>query len=247
VSGRPLALVLTCEHASPRVPPPFAGAIAPGHAWLRSHRGFDAGAPALARHLAHALRAPLVSARFTRLLVDPNRSPDNPAVFSRFTRGLPAAVRARLLARLHRPHWAAVTRRVLAATGRGRTCLHVAVHSFTPVLRGARRAVDVGLLFDPARPGERAFAARWRRALRASLPDLRVRDNQPYAGASDGLPTALRHTLDAGRYLGFELEINQRLVRGPAARWRAVQRGVAAALAAALAGAPRATRRARRQ
>lgn len=228
----PTRLVLSCEHASARVPAAWTSVLPARHAWCRSHRGVDAGALALARHLARALRAPLVAATFTRLLVDANRSPDNPEAFSRFTRALPEHARARLLATLHRPHWVAVTRRVLAALSDGAECVHVAVHSFTPVLRGERRAVDVGLLFDPARGRERALATAWRHALESALPGLRVRANQPYRGDTDGLPTALRHTLAPDRYRGFELEINQRLVRGAAARWHALRAAVAETLRA---------------
>ena len=44
-----------------------------------------------------------------------------------------------------------------AAVAARKQVLHVAVHSFTPVLHGERRNADVGLLYDPARPRERAF------------------------------------------------------------------------------------------
>jgi len=49
-----------------------------------------------------------------------------------------------------------------AVLTRGDRVIHVAVHSFTPTLRGVRRNADVGLLYDPARPGELALARRWR-------------------------------------------------------------------------------------
>jgi hypothetical protein len=56
-----------------------------------------------------------------------------------------------------------------------------------------------------------------------------VRRNAPYRGDSDGLTSALRRERSAERYLGIELELNQRLIATAAQR-----RAVAAAIAALL-------------
>src|SRR5262249_55301370 len=151
----------------------------------------------------------------TRLLVDPNRSPHNPAVFSSRTRDLSRAHREALLARHHRPHWDRVRAQIAAFPG---GALHVAVHSFTPVLRGARRDYGIGILYDPERARERARARDWQRRLARALPGVGVRRNAPYRGNADGLTTALRRELPAGRYEGIELELNQRLVATAAQR-----------------------------
>ena len=82
---------------------------------------------------------------------------------------------------------------------------------------------------------ERGVALEFRRRLSASRR-WRVRLNQPYCGASDGLTTALRRRFPPERYLGLELELNQRHVRGPAARWRALQKEVVEALAGLVEG-----------
>lgn len=229
---RPEALLLTCEHGGSRVPralrPLFAG---PGARRQRAgHRGVDRGALRLARHLARALRAPLRAATTTRLVVDLNRSPRHPRVLGPRLRTLPRRAREAVLARHHRPHREAVRRAVSARARRGGRTLHVAVHSFTPVLAGRRRRMDVGLLYDPARPAERALCARWKALLEESAPELRVRRNAPYRGTSDGLPTALRAAFPARHYLGVELEVSQALLADP----RRARR-VAAQLAASLA------------
>ena len=211
----PLRLVLTCEHGGNRVPPEYRGLFRGAASVLVTHRGFDAGALTAARFLAARLRAPLLSATTTRLLVDLNRSPHNPAVFSRFTRDLPAAERQRLLARHHRPHRDRVRVRLVEELESPGRVLHLAVHSFTPVLHGRPRRFDVGLLYDPQRTREASFCRAWQRHLREVAPDLRVRRNAPYRGSSDGLTTALRREFGP-RYLGIELEINQRHVQAPA-------------------------------
>ena len=61
-----------------------------------------------------------------------------------------------------------------------------------------------------------------------------MRRNDPYRGASDGLTTRLRARFPAGRYRGIELEVNQRLLAGSAARRRAVTGVLVRTLAAVL-------------
>jgi len=193
---------------------------------LASHRGWDAGALPLARVLARALDAPLRAATVTRLLVDLNRSPGNPRVFSEWTRGLRREERRELLARWHTPHRAAADADVAGALARSARVLHLAVHTFTPTLNGVARRADVALLYDPARRRERTLTSAWGTALGELLPDLSVRRNDPYRGATDGLTTWLRRRYPPAAYLGIEVEVNQRLF-GPDGR---VPRAIAEAL-----------------
>lgn len=200
-------LLFTCEHGGNRVPREYRPIFARKAALLASHRAWDPGALDVARRLARSLGAPLVAATTTRLLVDLNRSPHNPAVFSEATRGLSRESREGLLARHHRPHWDRVGASISANPG---TTLHVAVHSFTPVWKGRPRRFAVGILYDPRRRRERTFAIDWQRRLSEHLPKSKVRRNAPYRGDADGLTAALRETLSAERYLGIELELSQR-------------------------------------
>jgi predicted N-formylglutamate amidohydrolase len=207
--SRPLRLLLTCEHAGNRVPEPYSGLFR-GHArLLASHRGYDRGALEVARHLAGALHCPLLVGSTTRLLVDLNRAATNRRVFSEITRGLPEDERARLVTTYHQPY----RRRVREAVRREvKSCarvVHIAVHTFTPRLSGKERRADVGLLYDPARVGERAFCHTWRGRLRALSANLVVRCNYPYRGTADGVPTWLRREFSDRAYLGIELEVNQ--------------------------------------
>ena len=205
------AVVLSCEHASARVPARWAPLFAGQERVLASHRGSDRGALSLARELARRLDAPLCACTTTRLLADANRSAGHPRVFSEWTRVLPETERLQILARCWAPHREAVEAAVLAALRRGGRVLHVSVHSFAPRLGGTSRGCDVGLLYDPARAAERTLCARWRGALRETDPLLRVRRNHPYRGAADGLTTALRRRFAPTRYLGIELEVSQGL------------------------------------
>jgi predicted N-formylglutamate amidohydrolase len=106
-----------------------------------------------------------------------------------------------------------VEQAILRAEKRGSRVVHIAVHSFTPILNGISRRADVGLLYDPARAGERELCARWQVALEGVDPSLRVRRNYPYRGTSDGFTTALRRIHSAAAYAGIEVELSQRLLR----------------------------------
>jgi predicted N-formylglutamate amidohydrolase len=168
--------------------------------------------PSLAEQLSSALKAPFLSSTVTRLLVDLNRSPHHPRVCSEFTRSLDRCARNDLITKWHSPHRAAVQETVEGQARRGRRVLHLGIHSFTPVLNGVRRKPDIALLYDPAQLAELTLAKRWAVALGSAIPDFVIRRNDPYRGTSDGLTTMLRRALQAVTYLGFEIEINQRLL-----------------------------------
>ena len=221
-SHRP-AVLLTCEHASKDVPARYAEWFEGRERVLDSHRGWDPGAAELARKLGRALRVPVIAGRWTRLLVDLNRPPGHDEVLSHFVAGLDDDERARLLDEVHARHWRTVTERLLElGEGGKRRVVHLGVHSFTPVRRGERRLLDVGILFDPERTAEKAFAETLRAAIEARDGRLRVRFNEPYLGIHPGLTTALRKVVGDPGYAGIELEVNQRFARGVEERWRDV-------------------------
>lgn len=229
---RTSALLLTCEHAGNRIPAPHAHLFRGAQALLESHRGWDPGALVLAKSMARALNRPLLAVTWSRLLVEANRAPTNPRIWSQFTRNLSKAQRGEILETWWRPHRRAVEDAVAAEIARGCRAVHVAVHSFTPALDGVVRNAEIAFLYDSRRRGETVLCRRWADALRSLAPELRIRFNYPYRGTADGLPTALRKLHPESRYLGVELEVNQALVRG--ASWRAVQRALAASLGASL-------------
>jgi predicted N-formylglutamate amidohydrolase len=220
------ALLVTVEHGGNRVPPAYRQLFAAGAAVLDTHRGYDPGALRLGRQIAARLGAPLVSSTTTRLLVDLNRSLGHRGLLSEFTRALPADERERIVERYWKPYRNEVDEVVAVLIARGRRVVHLSSHSFTPALHGEVRNADIGLLYDPARPAERQLAARWKTALLAIDPGLRVRMNYPYAGRADGLTRDLRRRHAPGRYAGLELEVNQRFVIAGGHAWAALRRTV---------------------
>ena len=230
----PDRLFITCEHAGNVVPAKYEPLFANHRHLLPTHRGWDPGALILARELAARFSAPLHFEETTRLLVDLNRSVGTPDLHSEATRHLSLAERREILAAYYHPHRRTIAAAVTKLVATGDRIVHIASHSFTPELHGHVRSADIGLLYDPSRPGEVAFASRWLEALKKKAPALRLRRNYPYLGRSDGVAQALRRQHPPGAYVGIELEVNQRYVEAGGPAWPKLRRTLVETLASAL-------------
>jgi predicted N-formylglutamate amidohydrolase len=211
-------LIVSCEHGGNRVPLPFEKHFS--KKFLGTHRGYDPGALALARDVATATGAPLFYSTISRLLVELNRPLGHPHIFHR---RFPERTRAALLARYYFPYWRSVESTIARAIRRGRRVLHLSVHSFTPRFRGVTRSTDVGLLFDPQRPRELRFCSSWKNRIQAPL---RVRYNDPYAGVHPSVVQSMRERFPPARYVGIQIEVNQKYARRGGPAWRALRKAL---------------------
>lgn len=227
--------LITCEHGGNRIPPRYRQLFLGREALLQTHRGLDAGALAMARDLAAALTAPLLASTTSRLLIDLNRSIGHPRLYSEASSNAPAAVRREILERHYLPYRNRAEAHIAEAIAHGNRVIHLSSHSFTPELDGEVRNADLGLLYDPARPGEVELCRRWQNALGVLAPSLKVRRNYPYTGKSDGFTAHLRRRFPAGAYVGIELEINQKHVLKGGRQWRGLRGVLVDALRRALA------------
>jgi len=214
-------LLLTCEHGGNQVPADHAALFEGFEAMLETHRGWDIGALSCAQFLARRLKVPLISSVTTRLLVDLNRSLSSPTLFSEPTGSLTVSARDQILADHYHPHRRTISQTVAQFLDQGKSVYHLAMHSFTPTLQGEVRNADIGLLFDPKCPREVAAVAQMKETLLGCDSSLRVRLNYPYLGTHDGVTLAER--CKGEDYLGLEVEINQALPLGEAARWQKLQ------------------------
>ena len=118
VAGDPRVgpFLFTCEHATRRLPE-----WEPEPADLRlleDHWGWDVGAADLARELARLRGCAALLSRFSRLVCDPNRAPDEPSFVVRevagrtlsWNRAVDDAERARRAARYFDPYHDAIDR-----------------------------------------------------------------------------------------------------------------------------------------
>jgi len=219
----PVGLVFTCEHATNALPEWTAEpADLP---LLFDHWGFDIGAAALTRRLVAETGGVGVLSRFSRLVCDPNRAPDDPTfVVERigrrvlsWNRGVDDRERRRRRERYYAPYHAEIDRILETRLAAGRPTRLCSIHSFTPRLEGALRPMEIGVLYD----AHEALAARTERALREA--GFHTAANEPYSGYAGLIHAARRH----GRRHGIvylELEVRQDLLETPEAAARIAHR-----------------------
>ncbi|MGO8778412.1 MAG: N-formylglutamate amidohydrolase [Rhodomicrobium sp.] len=216
VRGRASASVLViCDHATNLVPPEY-GTLGLDDIQLNRHIGYDIGALDVALELGRRLEATVISSRFSRLLIDPNRGEDDPTLIMQLSDGaivpgnavLDGAERAKRIARFHAPYHAAIAGELEAMLSRGLVPAVISIHSFTEAWRGVPRKWHAALLWDQ----DPRLAVPLLRELRTRT-GLEIGDNEPYSGhlrndsifrhaTLKGLPNAL-------------IEIRQDRVREP--------------------------------
>lgn len=180
-------VLLICDHAANHLPPAY-GSLGLAPEDLARHIAFDIGAAEITRRLSERLEAPAVLARFSRLLIDPNRGEDDPTLVMRLSDGrvIPGnaqADRSEIETRRRhywRPYRDAIGEMIEAMSAKGPLPAVISLHSFTPVWRGVPRQWQVAALWD----ADPRLAAPLISAL-AGL-GLCVGDNEPYDGALRG-------------------------------------------------------------
>ncbi len=202
-------LILTCEHASNKLPAAFKSAV-PAKV-LKTHRAYDIGAIQVFRKLVKFAKPEFYSeGKFSRLFVDLNRTITSKSAFSDYLRdSAKAKAQATAYWTEYRTAIEKFVESALKPKTQAATIVHLGIHSFTPVLNGKVRNTDIGILYDPARPQERAYANVIKAEIKRLYPAMKVRFNYPYKGSSDGLTTTLRKKFGP-RYVGIEIEINQK-------------------------------------
>lgn len=211
-----IGVVLSCEHASWRLPPGEDLGLTEDE--LRGQASSDHGAYEIAARIGEEVGLLVHAAAFSRMWVDLNRPEDHPGVIPETSYGVPvpgnralsSGDRTKRLDGFHRPYWEAVRRDCRARLRDPGTCLHLSSHSFAPELDPAARTYDCGVLYDPAHPLEARLAEQLQFGLRGA--GLDVRANQPYKGTEAALVTSLRGELGA-RYAGIELETSHAVTR----------------------------------
>lgn len=213
---RPSRWLVTCDHASNRVPDCInGGSLGISAADMDRHIAYDIGAAGVTRRLAERLEAPAILSDFSRLVIDPNRGEDDPTLVMKLydstvipaNREVDAAEIERRLDAFHRPYHAALE----ALAARRADTVICAIHSFTPRLFGrGDRPWQIGVLYSHLDP---RLALVLLERLRAE-GDLVVGENEPYGGHLEG-DSIDRHALRQGRP-NVLIEIRHDLIRGEA-------------------------------
>lgn len=187
IRSAPGPLLFVCDHASNALPERY-GTLGLEDGDFATHIASDIGAATVTRALAQAHAAPAVLARWTRLLIDLNRGPDDPTLVMKLSDGriIPGnrhVDEAEIAARLrefHAPYHAAIAAELDAAQAKDIVPVIISVHSFTPVWKGVRRPWEVGVLWDRDDRLARPLLAALARA------GLAAGDNEPYDGELEG-------------------------------------------------------------
>jgi predicted N-formylglutamate amidohydrolase len=216
-------VLLLCEHASRAIPKAYLNLGLPAEV-THSHWAYDRGASNILEPLAAALSAPAIAGRWSRLLVDLNRGPDEKSWARErvaehsvpLNRDLPAWERARRQELHDAYHDAADDLAAEVSRRQEGQFLILSIHSFTPRMGGEVRVFDLGILYNDHEPLALTLAEQLARR------GWKVRANEPYSGR-DGLIYSPERHGDRWGVPAIEVEINQGLLTNAATRKRLVR------------------------
>jgi len=193
-------VLLTCDHASRGVPRALDN-LGLDEAKLSLHIGWDIGAAAVTRDLAARLDAPAVLAGYSRLVIDCNRSLDDPTSIPPVSDGievpgnrdLTAEQRTRRVEGIFRPYHGAIEAALDRFAARGVHPAVFSVHSFTPFMNGLNRPWHIGILWDkdPRIPVPLMAVLRREKG-------LVVGDNEPYSAREPAGHSVRTHAVSRG-------------------------------------------------
>lgn len=200
-------ILLVCDHASCRFPQalgdmgldPFA---------RRCHLAIDIGAGKLTEMIASSLGVTAVIAQYSRLVVDCNRQLMDPGAFLEYgdgilvpgNRNLSQADKDARADAIYWPYHTAIDEQIARLRAIGPKPAFVSIHSFTPVLNGVSRDVQMGVLWDKDDRLSDIF-----------IEDLRAAgfltgDNEPYSGRAPQDFTIDHHAEEIGLpHVGIEV------------------------------------------
>jgi predicted N-formylglutamate amidohydrolase len=185
-SGRS-PFLLVADHAGNAMPRGL-GRLGIAAAELERHIALDIGIAGLGRLLADALDAMLIQQTYSRLVIDCNRPPGSPTSIPEISEltpipgnvALSEAAKAARAGEIFQPYHDRIDAELERRRQAGRSTVLIALHSFTPVFKGAARPWHAAVLYhrDPGFP-------RRLLALLEKEPGLIVGDNEPYFVSDD--------------------------------------------------------------
>lgn len=200
-------VLLVCDHASCRFPQalgdmgldPFA---------RRCHLAIDIGAGKLTEKLAKSLGVTAVIAQYSRLVVDCNRQLMDPGAFLEYgdgilvpgNRNLSQADKDSRAEAIYWPYHNAIDSQIERLRAAGPKPAFISVHSFTPVLNGISREIQMGVLWDKDARLSDIFIEEFRAA------GFLTGDNEPYSGRAPQDFTIDHHAEEIGLpHVGIEV------------------------------------------
>ncbi len=177
--------LVICDHSSNNIPLIYNN-LGISKKDLNSHRAYDLGASDVACELSKLLKCSLVMANFSRLLIDPNRGEDDPTLIPRLSEGkiiegnlkISSSIndkeRKKRIHQFYLPYHNQINKFITNSINNGKVPKIISIHSFTPIWKGEKREIDVGVLWDKDDRLSKIFLN--------SLKDIKLGDNKPYSG-----------------------------------------------------------------
>lgn len=176
-------IVITCDHASKTIPAEFHNlGLAPADA--ERHIAWDIGAAGVAEIMSQRFDAPAVICGTSRLVIDCNRHPHDPAAMPEISDGivvpgnqsLTAAARQDRQKRFFEPYHDRISEMIDAKIAAGLRPLILSIHSMTPSMNGLFRPWQISFSSN----AERRATDLMLQILRRNT-SITVGDNQPYS------------------------------------------------------------------
>ncbi len=177
--------LVICDHASNNIPLGYQN-LGISKKDLESHRAFDIGASDVAIELSKLLDCNLVMANFSRLLIDPNRGKDDPTLIPKLSEGkiIKGNIkisryendieRNKRILHFYLPYHKQISKFIKKSLDYGKIPKILSIHSFTPIWKGNKREIEVGVLWDKDDRLSKIFLN--------SLKNIKLGDNKPYSG-----------------------------------------------------------------
>jgi predicted N-formylglutamate amidohydrolase len=151
--GSPFLLV--ADHAGNAIPRAL-GDLGVAAADRQRHIAWDIGIGGVGRLLADALATTLVQQNYSRLVIDCNRPPGVPSSIAEISEhtavpgnvGLSAAQKSARAREIFWPYHERIEAELDLRRNAGRPAALIALHSFTPVFKGAARPWHAGVLYN---------------------------------------------------------------------------------------------------
>jgi predicted N-formylglutamate amidohydrolase len=175
-------IVIICDHASNRVPPPYGNLGLPRTAF-QQHIAWDIGAAAISEILARRFNAPAILSQVSRLLIDCNRGFEDPDLTPSVSDGtdvpanqnLSPAERDKRWHDFHQPYHQAIADVIERKLADSQQPIVLSIHSMTPSLRGIARPWQIAVCWAE----DQRLSAPTLAALRARSRIV-IGDNEPY-------------------------------------------------------------------
>ena len=188
---------MLCDHASNRIPKSISkNGLLLNRKELESHIAFDLGAKETALILSEKLKSPLITTNFSRLVIDPNRSINDPTSIMQIYDGSIISGNVGLDEKqifdrqknFYDPYHKKIKEFLRFKKLSGSFVCIVSIHSFTPQLKfHPPRPWDIGILWDKDTRISEPLIKELKK-----LEGLCIGENKPYAGTLKG-DTLNRH------------------------------------------------------